>query len=127
MPKVLLADQSEDYVELVRAAIESRFDGLEITAAHERDAAERWLRSSANGLALIHIKIEGQLTLDLVETTKRERPAISVITITEYDLPEYRQAALSRGADCVIAKQTPQAVDEIAACVGAFLELLPVD
>lgn len=120
MSTILLADQSEDYVQVVRRAVRNRFDGLGIDVAHTVDSAKDWLDATQSGLVFMHFRIDGHLTLDLVGTTKRVKPAITIVTVTDYELPEYRHAALAHGADCVIAKQTPLAIEEIMARIGAF-------
>ena len=121
MQRILLADQSKNYLQVLRAALMRRFDGLDVDAVHTLESTKYWLHHNQRGLVFMHIKIDGQLTLDLLETTKLAKPAITIITIIEYELPEYRRAALARGADCVIAKQAPLAIEDIMARIEAFV------
>jgi len=121
MPEILLADQSEHYARVVRETVANRFEGLRLDVAHTLDSMQRWIHDAQSGLVFMNVRMDGQLTLDLIEPTKRVNQDITIITVTEYELPEYRRAALAKGADCVIAKQTPLAIEDIAARISAFI------
>jgi DNA-binding NarL/FixJ family response regulator len=55
-------------------------------------------------LVFMDIRLPGQNGLELTRKIKTSHPNIAIIILTDYDLPEYREAARSGGADGFIPK-----------------------
>ena len=55
-------------------------------------------------LVFMDIRLPGENGLALTEKIKVDCPGIVIIILTDYDLPEYREAALQGGADEFIPK-----------------------
>jgi len=62
------------------------------------------LESFRPDLIFMDIRLPGISGLRLTEKIKTRNPQIAVVILTEYDLPEYREAADFGGADDFIAK-----------------------
>ncbi len=58
-------------------------------------------------LVFIDISLPGESGLDLTAKLKSEHPEFVVSILTIHDSPEYREAALQRGADYFVSKGAP--------------------
>jgi len=88
-------------------------------ASDGESALERVVASNPD-LVFMDIKLPGRNGLDITRAIKSAHRQIKVCVITSYDFPEYREAALSSGADCFFVKDAlPEA--EIVAMVDGIL------
>ncbi|MGZ3539371.1 MAG: response regulator, partial [Thermodesulfobacteriota bacterium] len=55
-------------------------------------------------IVFMDIRLPGENGLELTKKIKQNYPDIIIVILTSYDLPEYRQAALKRLADCFVPK-----------------------
>ena len=65
------------------------------------------------------IRLPGANGLQLTRKIKEEFPEIHIAILTDYDFPEYRQAALQFGADRFFVKNSFN-YDEVEALVGSI-------
>ena len=68
------------------------------------------------------LRMPGMNGLQLTQKIKRESPNICIALLANYDVPEYREAALQYGADGFIVKSSLQ-WDEVV----AFAKSIPVE
>ena len=55
-------------------------------------------------LIFMDIKLPGENGLELTKKIKATHPNITIVILTSYDIPEYREAAFQYGADRFLAK-----------------------
>lgn len=55
-------------------------------------------------LVILDIRMAGGSGISLLETLKRERPDVTVIMLTNYPYPQYRERCLRAGADFFLEK-----------------------
>ena len=53
------------------------------------------------------IRLPGENGLELIKKIKMNYPDVTVVILTSYNLPEYRQAALQNKADYFVTKDSP--------------------
>ena len=71
-----------------------------------RDGAEAFQKIDSNlpNLIFIDIQLPGENGLELTRKIKADYPNIIIIVLTNYDLPEYREAAMRNMADYFFSK-----------------------
>jgi DNA-binding NarL/FixJ family response regulator len=55
-------------------------------------------------IVFMDIRLPGETGLKLTQKIKELFPAISIVILTSYDFPEYRDAAYQNGADAFLVK-----------------------
>ena len=70
-------------------------------------------------LVFMDIRLPGESGLELTKRIKESHPHIAIIILTDYDLPEYREAARCGGADGFISKGALNLTD-----IGALIETI---
>jgi DNA-binding NarL/FixJ family response regulator len=93
------------FQEILKNFFRSRFPSVEFLVADGMTAMEK-IESLIPDLILIDIKLPGDNALELTQKIKNRHPEIVVILLSNYDLPEYREAAYRQGADYFITKDS---------------------
>ncbi len=70
-------------------------------------------------LVFMDIRLPGENGLELTRSIKTSHPNIAIIILTDYDLPEYREAAGRDGADGFIPKGALNLTD-----IGALIKTI---
>jgi DNA-binding NarL/FixJ family response regulator len=104
MARVLIVDDIPVFRETFRQALLERFPSHEVAEAVDGDDALDKVNRFNPDLIFMDIRLPGANGLTLTGRIKAMRPDIAVIILTDYDLPEYREAALQEGADEFMAK-----------------------
>lgn len=120
MFKTLIVEDSASFRQFLVAALSTRFPQIVIAEAADMAAAIKQIETSTPDLVFMDIKMPGSSGLELTKLIKQAHPEICVIIVTNYDLPEYREAARDAGADRFLSK-TATTVDELAAVVEQSL------
>ena len=99
-----------EYSKLVRERIISSFSGLEgieLTGeASDVPTAISNMLSAKPDVVILDIRMPGGNGLDVLRRVKLEHNAPKVIVLTNYSLPEYKEAAMELGADYFFDKST---------------------
>jgi DNA-binding NarL/FixJ family response regulator len=77
---------------------------MEILEATDGKEAMRQITTRLPDLIFMDIKLPGENGLELTSRIKAEYPRLTVIVLTSYDTPEYREAAVKAKADHFLAK-----------------------
>lgn len=98
----LLVDDSDVFRESLRRLLTKHFPSMRID---EATTAEQALRQpGAHELVFMDIRLPDANGLDLTRRLKAEHPATAVCVVTQYDVPEYREAANRSGANGFLLK-----------------------
>jgi DNA-binding NarL/FixJ family response regulator len=89
---------------LLKETLQSRFPSTEIFEAADGEEARRQITTHLPDLIFMDIKLPGENGLDLTAKIKAEYPQVTVVVLTSYDTPEYREAAAKAKADHFLAK-----------------------
>lgn len=104
MNRVLVAEDSPIFRTLLRETLQSRFPTMEIFEAANGEEAMRQIVAHPPDLIFMDIKLPGENGLDLTARIKAKYPHVTIIVLTSYDTPEYREAAVKAKADHFLAK-----------------------
>ena len=106
MFKTMLVEDNTIFRESLKDSLRLQFPSMEIAeATNGREALER-IDSLSPNLIFMDIRLPGQNGLELTEKIKKLYPEIIVIILTNYDLPEYREAAVRFKADHFLSKDS---------------------
>jgi DNA-binding NarL/FixJ family response regulator len=106
MCRTLIVEDSNFYRQLLKETLKSRFAKMEILEAGDGEEALRKMMVSPPDLIFVDIKLPGESGLELTRKIKAQYPATTVIILTSYDLPEYREAANQYRANYFLSKGT---------------------
>ncbi len=106
MHKTLIVDDISVFRETFKSALCERFPTMAIEEAVDgRDALEK-IETLKPDLIFMDIRLPGKSGIELTEKIKDEHPEIVIVILTNYDMPEYREAASKSGADDYIPKDS---------------------
>jgi DNA-binding NarL/FixJ family response regulator len=104
LKRTLIVEDSTIFRTLLKETLQSRFPTMEILEAADGQEAMRQIAAHPPDLIFMDIKLPGENGLDLTAKIKAEYPHLTVIVLTSYDTPEYREAAVKARADHFLSK-----------------------
>ena len=104
MPKTLIVEDSALYRKLLKDTLRSRFPSMEIIEAESGEEAMQQISAHPPDLIFMDIKLPGKNGLELTGKIKAKYPDVTVIILTSYDTPEYREAAAQVKTDHFLSK-----------------------
>ncbi len=119
--RTLLVEDNLTFRQVVKDLLNYRFPSMIVEEASNGKEAMEIIDNHAPNLVLMDIKLPGENGLELTKKITTKNPAVDVIILTSYDLPEYRQAAMQNGARSFVTKGS-STIDEIADLVGNFIK-----
>jgi len=102
--KTLIVEDSALYRKLLKDTLRSRFPSMEIIEAESGEEAMQQISAHPPDLIFMDIKLPGKNGLELTGKIKAKYPDVTVIILTSYDTPEYREAAAQVKADHFLSK-----------------------
>ncbi len=97
----------------------SEFPSMEVIEAANGEEAFKGLASCSIDLVFMDIRLPRENGLELTQKIKAKHTDVTIAILTNYDLPEYREAAIRCGADGFIVKDSVE-WDQISAMVKCF-------
>ena len=117
MLKTLIVDDNASFRHSFREHLCRHVPGIDVVeTGTSREALEEFTRSSPD-LVFIDIDLAGESGLELTKKIREHYTDTPIAILTNYDLPEYRQAAFRQGADCYIPKSSATCVRDVLARV----------
>ena len=104
MCRTLIVEDSTFFRQLLKETLRSRFPSMDIAEAENAKDALQKVESLHPHLIFMDIKLPGENGLELTKKIKARYSDISIIILTSYDLPEYREAAREYQADHFLSK-----------------------
>ena len=104
MLKTIIVEDSPFFRQLLKETLLSKFPSMDILEAESAEQAIKDIDASHPDLAFVDIKLPGENGLELTKKIKRKYPSMTVIILTSYDLPEYREAANRYQANYFLSK-----------------------
>jgi len=104
MLRTLIFEDSVFFRQLLKETLHSRFPSMDIAEAENGKEALQKVESLRPHLIFMDIKLPGENGLELTKKIKARYSDISIIILTSYDLPEYREAAREYQADHFLSK-----------------------
>jgi len=104
MPTILLVEDNAIFRELIRETIFDQFPDMTILEAASASTALAAVKEGNPDLVFMDLNLAGESGLDLTKTIKQLYPAMKIIILTAYDMPEFKEAGLAAGASQVMVK-----------------------
>ncbi|NIQ38310.1 MAG: response regulator [Proteobacteria bacterium] len=120
MVRILIVDDSTTFRQALLGILCTQFPSMEFCQVAGGGEALREIDLQRPDLIFMDINLPGENGLVLTKEIKAKYPEITIIIITNYDLPEYRTAACQCGADYFVAKGSSTG-EEIIALVGSVI------
>lgn len=120
MFNTLIVDDSDAFRQSLHQILARSFPSMSIAEAADGEAALDCMHACHPDLIFMDIRMPGASGLDITKSIKSTHADTRICMVTSYDLQEYRDAALSCGADHFIVKDK-LTTTEIAAIVDDIL------
>jgi len=104
MFRTMLVEDNVIFRESLRDSLELRFPSIEIIEAGNGKEALEKVGSLSPNLIIMDIRLPEENGLELTEKIKKLHPQIMIVILTNYDIPEYREAAAKSKADYFFSK-----------------------
>jgi len=102
--KTLIVEDSIFFRQFLRETLHAEFPNIEISEAVDGEEALQKVQNLLPHLVFMDIRLPGENGLEITRKIKTQYPDISVIILTSYDLPEYREAAKKYQANHFLSK-----------------------
>jgi DNA-binding NarL/FixJ family response regulator len=119
MLRILIVEDKAIFREELKKWLYGHFPSMVIEEAGDGDEALQKVYGNPPHLIFMDIRLPGVNGLQLTRKIKMDFPDIHIAILTDYDFPEYRQAALQFGADSFFVKNSFNC-DEVEALVGSI-------
>jgi len=106
MLRVLIVEDNRIFREAFKKGLVDYFPSMVIEEAANGDEALQKIKGGPPDLIFMDIRLPGMNGLQLTQKVKKDFPDINIAILTDYDLPEYRQAAVQYGADRFYVKNS---------------------
>ena len=126
MSRILIVEDNTTFRQSVKEVLLAESPSMVVEEAAEGKEALRKVDAFRPDIIFMDIKLPGENGLELTKRIKAGDPRITVIILTSYDLPEYRQAADQYGADYFLSKISSSG-KEIASLVQSILSDQGID
>jgi DNA-binding NarL/FixJ family response regulator len=120
MFRTILVEDNLVFRESLRDSLQLQFPSMKIAEAGDGLEALEKIDSLSPNLIFMDIRLPGQNGLELTEKIKKLHPEITIIILTSYDIPEYREAAARFKADHFFSKDS-MTQQEVNALVKSIL------
>ena len=94
------------FLQFLKETLHSRFPSMDILEAANGDEAMQKIKTLPPNAIFMDLRLPGENGLELTKKIKAQHPDIIVAILTNYDLPEYREAAYQCGADHFLSKDS---------------------
>jgi DNA-binding NarL/FixJ family response regulator len=106
MLRTLIVEDSIPFRTVIKNELLSQFPSIEVVEAGSGEEALEKLGSDPMDLVFMDIRLPGQSGLEVTKRIKADHPDTTITVLTSYNLPEYREAAITCGASCFIGKDS---------------------
>jgi len=120
MFRTLLVEDNDGFRHMLQTLLVEQFPSLQVLEAGTSRDALRAVITCKPQLVFLDIQLPDENGLELTRKIKSLDASTSVVVLTSYDLPEYRQAAFRNGANCFMCKGTSSSSDIIALLHGTM-------
>ncbi len=118
----LIVDDHSGFRGSVSSLLRKQFPFIEVDEVSRGVEALRHIQERGADLVLLDIRLPGASGIELAKAIKAGWDDITVVVLSAFDLPQYRQAAFRNGADCFLYKGSPSCLNDVIARVeGAIL------
>jgi DNA-binding NarL/FixJ family response regulator len=106
MERILIVDDNAFFLQFLKETLHSRFPSIDILEAANGEEALQKIKTLPPDAIFMDLRLPGENGLELTKKIKAQYPDIIVVILSNYDLPEYREAAYQCGADHFLSKDS---------------------
>jgi len=106
MIRILIVEDNAVFCKLIKETLQSNFPSLDISEAETGERALQSVKSARPHLIFMDIRLPDANGLEITRKIKNRYPQTVVAIYTNYDLPEYREAAKQAKAEYFLSKST---------------------
>jgi CheY-like chemotaxis protein len=106
MKRILLVEDNVYFLQFLKEILHARLPTTDILEATNGKEALQKVETLSPDTIFTDLRLPGENGLELTRKIKAQYPDIIVVIITNYDLPEYREAAYQSGADHFLSKDS---------------------
>jgi len=104
MCTVLIVEDDPTFRKMLKSLLVSRFPTIAVHEAPEGTDAWNKINKTPPDLVFMDIRLPGENGLVLTGKIKELYPDVTVVILTNHDLPEYREVAHQNGAEYFLSK-----------------------
>ena len=104
MLRILIVEDNKIFREAIKKRLEDDFPSMVVEEATNGEEALQKINRASPHLIFMDVRLPGVNGLELTQKIKKDFSGINIAILTDYDLPEYRQAANQYGADRFFVK-----------------------
>lgn len=124
MLRVLIVEDNRIFREAFKKRLDDHFPSIVVEEVANGDDALQKINRASPDLIFMDIRLPGVNGLHLTKEIKKNFPGIGIAILTDFDLPEYREAAKQYGADRFFVKSSFK-WDEVEALVKSVSPAVP--
>jgi DNA-binding NarL/FixJ family response regulator len=106
MKRILIVEDNAFFLQFLKETLRSRFPSIDILEAANGEEALQKIKTLSPDAIFMDLRLPGENGLELTKRIKAQYPNMVVVIITNYDLPEYREAAYQCKADHFLSKDS---------------------
>ena len=106
MEHILIVEDNAFFLQFLKETLHSRFPSTEILGASNGEEALQKIKTLLPDAIFMDLRLPGENGLELTKRIKAQYPEVIVVILTNYDIPEYREAAYQCGADHFVSKDS---------------------
>ena len=118
--KILIVEDNRSFRETLSTSLQAHFPNLTLMKAARVQEARAKVQSMQPDLIFVDMRLPDGNGLDFIRSVRAAGNKSVIIVLTSHDLPEYREAAFSGGADHFMVKGSVD-INDIFAVVESIL------
>lgn len=120
MATTLIVEDNPSFRGSLREILIARFPQMAVDDVGSGEEALERMESLRPDLMFVDIRLPGQNGLELTRQIRKGDTEVTILILTNYDLPEFREAAYRYGVNYFFSKSA-STMEEIVAAVEAIL------
>jgi DNA-binding NarL/FixJ family response regulator len=113
--RILIVEDNAFFLQFLKDTMHLRFPSIDMLEAANGEEAMQKIKTLSPEAILMDLRLPGENGLELTKKIKAQYPNIIIVILTNYDLPEYREAAYHSGANHFVSK------DSFLSIIGSIL------
>ena len=106
MKRILIVEDNAYFLRFLKETLRVRFPSMDILEAANGEEALQKIKTLPPDAIFMDLRLPGANGLEVTQKIKAEYPDTIIVILTNYDLPEYREAAYQSRADHFFSKDS---------------------
>ena len=106
MRRILIVEDNTFFLQFLKETMDLRFPSIDILEAANGEEAMEKIKTLSPEAIFMDLRLPGENGLELTKKIKAKYPDIVVVILTNYDLPQYLEAAYQFRADHFLSEDS---------------------